>query len=255
MPAPAMPYFSVPFDDVQPVADGDGTGSRRRPGRRDDGSATGHRHDRESGRCGETTSSFADMKALLIGAGFGAAITSSSLSTAAIGCPGHRDWTRNTEALGTRGRTGRASRRGGAPTRARPRRGRPSCGRSRRPPRRDGRRRDRAAGSCAGRTSRRAARRRDQLGELVPANDAAEAVRRLDVEIDRERRRGAHLGELGGRDVGGDVDRRRSEAVEHDERGRIRRRHRDGDLPAALGGQLAGRPACRGEASAGRCPR
>ena len=82
---------------------------------------------------------------------------------------------------------------------------------------------------------------RDEVGELVAADDAAEAVGRLDVEVDRQQRRRAQLGKLGRRHVRRDVDRGRPEPGQHDQRRRIGRRHRDGDLPAAVRRQLAGR--------------
>src|SRR6188768_2422058 len=130
MPAPAMPYFSVPFDDVQPVAAGPAlaSGADRAGVTKAPPPAIAI-----TARAAVTAYSFLfpDMKALL-GAELGTVITTGSLRPPVSALRGQRqDGGRG----GPRhpGPTGRGSGRGAPPTRAPPRRGRPSRGRSRRP--------------------------------------------------------------------------------------------------------------------------
>ena len=81
--------------------------------------------------------------------------------------------------------------------------------------------------------------RGDQVAELVATHDTSERIGRLDVEVDRDRDRGAQLAELGERHVGRHVERRGAELLEQACGERVGGRHHHRDLPDDLGGQLA----------------
>ena len=79
----------------------------------------------------------------------------------------------------------------------------------------------------------------DQLGDLVMADEAAEVVRRLDVDVERDVDRRADRGDLGEREVGREVDRARAELLEHARGGRVRGRQHHRDLRLHVRGEQA----------------
>ena len=79
----------------------------------------------------------------------------------------------------------------------------------------------------------------DELAELVAADDAAEGVGRLHIQVERQRRRRPQLCELRHGDVRRDVRRRSAEAFELAQAEWVRRRHHHRDLPDDVDRQLA----------------
>ena len=73
-------------------------------------------------------------------------------------------------------------------------------------------------------------------------HEAADVVRRLDVEVERAVDGGADRRDLGEREVGREVDRARAELLEDARRCRIRGREHHRDLRLHLRGQQPGRP-------------
>ena len=91
----------------------------------------------------------------------------------------------------------------------------------------------------------------DHVRNLVEADEAALVVGDLDVDVERSGAGGAQLAELGGRQVGRDVDRRRAELLERPGGGRVRAREQDGRLEHERLGQVAG---CFRRPSSARTP-
>lgn len=81
--------------------------------------------------------------------------------------------------------------------------------------------------------------RGDQVAELVAAHDTSERIGRLDVQVDRDRDRGAQFAELGERHVRRHVERRGATLFEQACGERVGGRHHHRHLPDDLWGQLA----------------